>query len=95
MSPSKAVAYVRPFAFVFSCVLIVFASTMAVQAEPGGRGRGRGGSPTDGQGGGPPGWAKSDKQSIPVPEPSTLGLLAVGAGAMIVKAMRERSKRNR
>ena len=84
----------RVLAFVVSLLLVVAATSVAVQAQPNGRGRGRGGAPpANGREGGPPEWAKSHKDPVAVPEPSTLLLLAVGAGGLAVKAVRNRRSR--
>lgn len=81
-------------AFVVSLVLVIAAASVAVQAQANGRGRGRGGEPAPtSREGGPPEWAKSHKDSVAVPEPSTLLLLAVGAGGLAVKAVRNRRNR--
>ena len=89
----------RALAFVVSLVLVIAAASVAVQAQPNGRGQGRGGAPpANGREGGQPEWANSDKEKshkgpIAVPEPSTLLLLAVGAGGLAVKAVRNRRSR--
>jgi hypothetical protein len=84
----------RVLAFILSLVLVIAAASVAVQAQPNGRGRGRGGAPpANDREGGPPEWAKSHKDPVAVPEPSTLLLLAFGAGGLAVKAVRNRRNR--
>ena len=88
----------RALAFTVPLVLVIAAASVAVQAQPNGRGRGGGAPSANGREIGPPEWAKSDKEKphknpIAVPEPSTLLLLAVGAGGLAVKAVRNRRSR--